>query len=142
MKTAIVVSINSLRPLLPGLWLLTAILISGCAGSRQQTVFGEAMPHMKTIYEQQFSRPPLDKRTLHTRGINTGAEDLGAHPHSAYQRLKQQFPRLPNPVLLVYVYPHLTPAGTPIPGYTTYFTLYLTDPVALPGDVILPQENP
>ncbi|WP_134611809.1 TIGR03751 family conjugal transfer lipoprotein, partial [Pseudomonas aeruginosa] len=47
----------------------------------------------------------------------------------------RQFQRLPNPDLVMYVYPHL--AGTapvPIPGYTTVFPLYQRVQYAMPGE--------
>ena len=47
----------------------------------------------------------------------------------------RQFQRLPNPDLVMYVFPHLT--GTdpvPVPGYTTVFPLYQRVQYAMPGE--------
>lgn len=50
--------------------------------------------------------------------------------------LESRFPRLPNPVLNMFIYPHLTQGGNPVPGYTTHFKLYKLDHYALPNEVL------
>lgn len=45
------------------------------------------------------------------------------------------FPRLPNPTLVMYVFPHMSPAGVPVPGYSTAFTLFEKTEYALPGEM-------
>ena len=55
---------------------------------------------------------------------------------AAVAELQQRFTRLPNPDLVMYVTPHLSPNGRyPVPGYTTVFPLYETVEYALPGEV-------
>lgn len=57
--------------------------------------------------------------------------DLRQRAHS----LNQQFPRLPNPDLVMYVFPHLAgEESVPVPGYSTVFPLYRHVPYALPGE--------
>ncbi len=51
------------------------------------------------------------------------------------KELSNQFPLLPNPRINLFVYPHLSKDGHPIPGYTTVFPLYETDHYALPHEV-------
>lgn len=54
---------------------------------------------------------------------------------SAANELKNLFPRLPNPDITIYVYPHLaTRHEVPIPGYTTVMPLYQKVQYALPGE--------
>ena len=53
-----------------------------------------------------------------------------------YNEIDTIFPRLPNPSLAMYVFPHL--AGeeqVPVPGYVTTFTMYERVEYALPGEV-------
>ncbi len=46
------------------------------------------------------------------------------------------FPTLPNPQLVMYVYPHLSETDeAPIPGYTTAFSLYEKNYYAVEGEV-------
>lgn len=43
--------------------------------------------------------------------------------------LRRDFRVLPNPRLLLYVYPHLAADGSPVPGYATWFTVFANAPV-------------
>ncbi len=57
------------------------------------------------------------------------------YTRTARNEVHRQFQRLPNPDLVMYVYPHL--AGTdpvPVPGYTTVFPLYQRVQYAMPGE--------
>ncbi|MBN0631423.1 TIGR03751 family conjugal transfer lipoprotein, partial [Pseudomonas aeruginosa] len=57
------------------------------------------------------------------------------YTRTARNEVYRQFQRLPNPDLVMYVYPHL--AGTdpvPVPGYTTVFPLYQRVQYAMPGE--------
>lgn len=49
--------------------------------------------------------------------------------------VERVFPRLPNPDVLVYVYPHVaTPLGVGVPGYLTALPLFGRTEYALPGE--------
>ena len=62
--------------------------------------------------------------------------DLKGYTREAYNETQLVFKRLPNPDLVMYVFPHLSGAeGSPIPGYTTAFPFYDTVHYALPGEV-------
>lgn len=51
--------------------------------------------------------------------------DLVGYTREAGNEIKQLFPRLSNPTLVLYVYPHLAGAERhPVPGYSTAFTFY------------------
>lgn len=53
--------------------------------------------------------------------------------------IDSQFARLPNPNIVMYVYPHQAGSGnnlTPVPGYSTVFPLYQHVQYAMPGDMI------
>jgi len=57
------------------------------------------------------------------------------YTRTAESEIRSLFPRLPNPDLLLYVYPHLS--GTeqaPVPGYSTVFPFYQRVQYALPGE--------
>ncbi|WP_032959110.1 TIGR03751 family conjugal transfer lipoprotein, partial [Bordetella hinzii] len=58
-----------------------------------------------------------------------------AYTRTAANEIQRQFHRLPNPDLVMYVFPHL--AGTdpvPVPGYSTVFPLYQRVQYAMPGE--------
>jgi len=62
-------------------------------------------------------------------------EEVRREGLAARNEVHRQFQRLPNPDLVMYVYPHL--AGTdpvPVPGYTTVFPLYQRIQYAMPGE--------
>ncbi|MFF0977525.1 TIGR03751 family conjugal transfer lipoprotein, partial [Proteus mirabilis] len=44
------------------------------------------------------------------------------------------FPRLPNPDMVMYVFPHLSAGNLPVPGYSTVFPFYHQVQYALPGE--------
>ncbi|MCL2590244.1 MAG: TIGR03751 family conjugal transfer lipoprotein [Betaproteobacteria bacterium] len=45
------------------------------------------------------------------------------------------FPRLPNPDLVMFVFPHMA-GGVPIPGYSTVFPMFGRVEYAMPGETI------
>ena len=48
--------------------------------------------------------------------------------------ITQLFPRLPNPDMVIYIYPHLADGNTPVPGYSTVFPFYKETQYAMPGE--------
>ena len=78
---------------------------------------------------QGLRRPLTETDVRATPAINT------AYTRTAANEIHRQFHRLPNPDLVMYVFPHL--AGTdpvPVPGYTTVFPLYQRVQYAMPGE--------
>ena len=70
---------------------------------------------------------------------NPGDEVLSYIPYTRDQKneLDNLFPRLPNPDLFIYVYPHLaTKNRAPIPGYSTVIPLYERVQYQLPGEAL------
>jgi len=101
---------------------------------------------MKALHDKKFgSGQVLDKSAIKQRIVDSSTDSGDSHRTdtvpSPVQTLSQKFPFLHNPVLVTYVYPHLTKAGTPIPGYVTYFKMYQSHPIALPGELSEPQAN-
>ena len=129
----------------------TVMVLGGCATSKDKL-----LPHgnhtMLDVWQQetggsgggpgggQVARQLLDARQGLRRPLTEG--DVWAAPaaNAAYTRtatneIRQQFRRLPNPDLVMYVFPHL--AGTdpvPVPGYSTVYPLYQRVQYAMPGE--------
>ena len=122
--------------------LLLAVLISlaGCAGSKD-TILPTDGPSMKAIYTQHFNDIGLQdtmsvRKQLKARPIETELKDLAGYVRDAFNELDAHFPRLPNPTLVMYVFPHLAGAERlPVPGYSTTFPMYRQVEYALPGEV-------
>ncbi len=69
------------------------------------------------------------------RPVHAGNTDRAGTSKLAADQLDQRFARLPNPTLILYVYPHLGADNQyPIPGYSTAFPLYTQVYYALPGE--------
>ncbi len=122
--------------------LLVIVLISlaGCAGSKD-TILPSDGTTMKTIYARHFSdigmRDTMSVRTeLKSRPLETDSADLAGYLRDAFSELDAHFPRLPNPTLVMYVFPHLVgEERLPVPGYATTFPMYRQVEYALPGEV-------
>lgn len=126
-----------------GLALLAmAVLMGGCATSKE-----ELLPHNNRIMLDIWNvetgggaRQLLDARQALRRPLS--AADVQAAPavqarytRTAANEIYRQFHRLPNPDLLMYVFPHLAGSDpVPVPGYTTLFPLYQRVQYALPGE--------
>lgn len=63
-------------------------------------------------------------------------EDLvNAQRRALSEPLNNRFERLPNPDLVMHVFPHLSPGRSPVPGYDTTFPMYESVQYAMPGEV-------
>ena len=138
-----------------GLALAAAVaVLSGCATSKEELLTNSDRT-MMDIWQQETGgggsgtgqvarRQLLDARQSLRRPLTEAnvRADVQAAPaeqvrytRTARNEVYRQFQRLPNPDLVMYVYPHL--AGTdpvPIPGYTTVFPLYQRVQYAMPGE--------
>ena len=122
------------------LTLIVLISLSACAGNKD-TILPLDGADMKTIYAEHFNDIGMRdtssvRKELKARPLNTDEIDLAGYTRDAFSELDSHFPRLPNPTLVMYVFPHL--AGmerVPVPGYATTFPLYRQVEYALPGEV-------
>ncbi|KGK92322.1 conjugal transfer protein [Pseudomonas syringae pv. tomato] len=130
-----------------GLSLIVALLtLAGCQTSKE-----EMLPHgqntMMDVWNQgttgsagsASSRQLLDARSELRRPIDVRAtqplQDNAAYSRTAQNEIYSQFKRLPNPDLVMYVFPHLAGSDpAPVPGYTTVFPLYQRVQYAMPGE--------
>ena len=118
---------------------LISLVLSGCAGTKD-AVLPQDGPSMQAIYAQHMqklgAREPLGvRKALGNRPVVEGAGSLYGYTRQAYNEIDITFPRLANPSLAMYVFPHL--AGdeqVPVPGYMTTFPMYERIEYALPGE--------
>jgi len=126
------------------LTLLAVVLtLGGCATSKD-----ELLPHddstMLDIWNVETgggtARQLLDarqalRRPLTEADVHAAAAVQARYTRTAQNEIYRQFHRLPNPDLLMYVFPHLAGSDpVPVPGYTTLFPLYQRVQYALPGE--------
>ncbi|HCT7642083.1 TPA: TIGR03751 family conjugal transfer lipoprotein [Morganella morganii] len=128
---------------------LAVAVLGGCATSKEKL-----LPHgdhtMMDIWNQNAGdgggarqvarRQLLDarqslRRPLSDVDVQAAPAEQMRYTRTARNEVQLQFQRLPNPDLVMYVFPHL--AGTdpvPVPGYTTVFPLYQRVQYAMPGE--------
>jgi len=88
---------------------------------------------MEQIYQKHQSQQHARWKIPHT--IPDGASHLDGYAREVYDELSVRFPRLPNPTIVMYIFPHLSLEGSPVPGYSTIFPLYEKVEYALPGEI-------
>ena len=119
---------------------LISLGLAGCA-STKDTVLPQDGPSMKAIYEGHVQEmntrdPQVIRGELGNRPILTGEAALQGYTRDAFNEIDVLFPRLPNPTLVMYVFPHLAgETQAPVPGYATAFPMYEQVEYALPGEV-------
>ncbi len=121
---------------------LALVLISGflvsCA-STKETVLPQDGPTMKSIYDQHMVdvQQSDQRRAIGGQPLpQSGFEHYRGFVREAANEIDTVFPRLPNPTLVMYIFPHLSGRErTPVPGYVTTFPFYETVEYALPGEV-------
>lgn len=141
--------------------LLMVALLSGCA-TRKEKLLPHGDSTMLDIWDRETgdggggaittagpqnpagagraARQLLDARQSLRRPLSAADRKAAPALNASYTRtaaseIDRQFHRLPNPDLVMYVFPHLS--GTdpaPIPGYTTVFPLYRRVQYAMPGE--------
>ena len=119
---------------------LGLISLAGCA-STKEAVLPQDGPSMKDIYQghiqEMNAQDPLSiRQELGNRPILTGDTSLHGYTRDVANEIDAIFPRLPNPTLVMYVFPHLAgEESVPVPGYATAFPMYERTEYALPGEV-------
>ena len=122
------------------IYALGLISLVGCA-STKEAVLPQDGPSMKDIYqghiqEMNAGDPLSIRQELGNRPILTGDTALHGYTRDAANEIDAIFPRLPNPTLVMYVFPHLAgEESVPVPGYATAFPMYERTEYALPGEV-------
>ena len=117
-----------------------SLALAGCAGTKD-TVLPQHGKSMKAIYDEHFEGMAMDdpraiRAELGSQRLGTGRRALHGYTRTAHDELDTTFPRLPNPTLVLYVFPHLAGAErVPVPGYVTTFPMYERVEYALPGEV-------
>ena len=106
---------------------ISFLALTSCSSKAKKEIFDESGPSLADIY----ANPGAVQDNV---GFSDG--NLDSYTRTADAELDVLFPELPNPRLVMYIFPHLSDEGAPIPGYSTSFYLYEHSRVfALPGEV-------
>lgn|GEM_PF-498068 len=94
-------------------------------------------PDMVSVYRGHLEQEGTDAQAVRERLPVRSADDdqISVQRRSDLSPLQQRFQRLPNPDLVMTVFPHLAKGKYPIPGYVTVFSMYETVEYAMPGEV-------
>ncbi|WP_416392150.1 TIGR03751 family conjugal transfer lipoprotein [Alloalcanivorax xenomutans] len=154
--------IGTKRALVAAATVLGVLGLGGCATSQDKLMPVDEATTMADLWRQggqsagsaasstqnttQNTHPRLQEiRHTLRRPLPDDHQGLGPyHPYTRHveNEIRSQFPRLPNPDLVMYVFPHLagSPEGeqVPVPGYSTVFPLYERVQYAQPGEVAWP----
>lgn len=121
----------------------SGLLLSGCSTTKDETLppgehtmlqlwngeDGSASAAQATAGARETLRRPLTA-TESQRAVVAGT----GYSRTQASEISQQFPRLPNPDMVMYLYPHLAGGNTPVPGYSTVFPFYSQTQYAMPGE--------
>lgn len=122
--------------------LLMVALLSGCSTSKEEML--PAGEHtMLELWNgadgEGTTRRSAQARDALRRPLSADERQASLHDDRSYSRtqeseISQQFPRLPNPDMVMYIFPHLAEGSTPVPGYSTVFPFYSQTQYAMPGE--------
>lgn len=118
-------------------------LLTACSAGTKENMLPQTGPTMEDVYrnhEKQMSAGGSNTDSVYAgireRLAGDFDNDLAGYTRDASREIHQQFPRLPNPTLVMFVYPHLSTASRlPVPGYSTAFPMYERPEYALPGEL-------
>ena len=130
-------------------WISLVLLTLGGCATTKEDVLPQNMPTMAQVYRDHATAGNagedalLDARAaLSPWVVSSGDADLSGWTREASYETTLLFPHLPNPTIVLYVFPHVTSAGLPVPGYATAFPMYDSAPFALPGEAPPPPLAP
>ena len=132
---------------LAAILMLCGAMVAGCASNTEE-LLSHHSTQMVDVWRQHTAstgggpapRQVLDARLSLRRPLTPGDVQAAPAINAGYTRMAEneihsQFPRLPNPNLVMYVFPHLAGSGqAPVPGYSTVFPLHQRVHYALPGE--------
>lgn len=123
-----------------GLWLVVFVSgLSACSSSQDNT-----LPHPDTNVKEVWlsktgganGQSLIDTRSTLRRQLSSEALAMRVSDYTrdSYREINNQFPRLPNPDIVFFVFPHRA-GSLPVPGYSTVFPLYERVHYATPDDM-------
>lgn len=118
------------------LWIsLVGLVASGCSTNAPLKTLQNDGPSTAEL----MRAAPLSPESSMERQPSHPGRTLYDYNYSHYTRnavneLDMLFPQIPNPTLVMYVYPYIARSGVPVPGYSTAFPLFEQPHYALPGE--------
>ncbi len=121
--------------------LCLSALLAGCSTTKDELLPAGDSTMLELWQNRGTSgRTATEARSTLRRALTS--EDSAArqaieesYTRTAENEIQQTFPRLPNPDMVIYIYPHMSGnAPAPVPGYSSVFPFYSRVQYALPGE--------
>lgn len=123
--------------------LVGAVSLSGCS-----TMMSSKMPSGSMTMQQAYDNAingtdgstgggSLNQVRAKVNTLGRRRVNYTNYTRTQENEINSQFPQLPNPSIVMYVYPHQAGSGynlTPVPGYSTIFPMYSHVYYAMPGE--------
>ncbi|AHG20645.1 conjugal transfer protein [Chania multitudinisentens RB-25] len=121
--------------------LCLAMMLTGCSTTKDE-LLPPGDSTMLELWQNKgaSTRAATEARTTLRRGLTDDDRAVRQAIEESYTRtaeneIQQVFPRLPNPDMVIYIYPHMAGnAPAPVPGYSSVFPFYSQVQYALPGE--------
>lgn len=120
--------------------LIMMIFLAGCSTSQETLLPVDPDTSMMALWNQRSggAQALAEQRSHLRRPLNdpaASAKEQQSYSRTAADEIRSQFVRLPNPDLVMYIFPHLAgESPVPVPGYSTVFPLYTGVQYAMPGE--------
>jgi len=116
---------------------LLAALTACSTISGGNNILPDGGPTTQEVYNGHHNSAAQPGNTSETYNVQRDVQ-LSRHPgpwtRDAHNEINNLFPRVPNLLITGFVFPHLSPGGHPVPGYSTQFPVYERPHYALPGE--------
>lgn len=116
------------------------VTLNGCSSSKDEllppgdsTMMELWQGNAQSSHKEVKGRETL-RRALSSQETLVSERNVESYSRTQENELSQIFPRLPNPDMVMYIFPHLIDGNTPVPGYSTVFPFYAQTQYALPGE--------
>lgn len=124
------------------LMLASGLVLQGCSTSKEEMLLAGDSTMLELWQGEDgggSTRHAVAARDSLRRPLTENEQQATLTDDRSYSRtqeseISQQFPRLPNPDLVMYVFPHLADGNAPVPGYSTVFPFYSQVQYAMPGE--------
>ncbi|MFP1742883.1 TIGR03751 family conjugal transfer lipoprotein [Lonsdalea quercina] len=122
--------------------LASGLVLQGCSTSKEEMLLAGDSTMLELWQGEDgggSTRHAVAARDSLRRPLTENEQQATLTDDRSYSRtqeseISQQFPRLPNPDLVMYVVPHLADGNAPVPGYSTVFPFYSQVQYAMPGE--------
>lgn len=112
-------------------------LLAGCASTSKENTIPSTGPTMEEIYREHMKSMRSSEHRFEEDLPRRSPQDadVSRYTRTSMNEINSRFGRLPNPDLVMFVYPHLSDNSRyPVPGYSTVFPMYETVEYAMPGE--------